>query len=338
MTLRRMFFLLASIVLGVALVVLLIKVGKVNLRLTLLQLESVHRIAFVKLVLLNGLMVYLSTTKWRSIDAALRLSSDSVPSGITSFAITSAGMALGLVLPVQIGMAAARTFGVYMHGRPLKRGTGGTLFEQTFDLLIVGFLAVASGITWLYAGGAMTWIGCAAAMTTLALLAVGPLVGLIRRAGGAFSRGTVAPQSRILRIVWELQHSTLLDAALARRLVLLSTIRFTVVVLMAAQTADAIHAQIPVWHMAAAMPFVVIATVIAVTPGGIGVNEFTSATALKLFGTPLAVAAQWSLANRFLVTAACFTVAACAAIMWAVEKIGTSGSGNADDKTAEEVG
>lgn len=338
MTFRRVFLSLASIALGVVLVVLLIKVGKINLRLTLLQLESVGRIAFVKLVLLNGLLVYLSTTKWRSIDAALRLSSDSVPSGITSFAITSAGMALGLVLPVQIGMAAARTLGVYVHGRPLKRGTAGTLFEQSFDLLIVGFLAVASGLTWFFAGGAVMWIACAAGMTTLALLAVGPLVGLIRRAGATFGAGTSPPHKRILRAVWELQHSTLLDGALARRLVILSTIRFGVIVLMAAQTAEAIHADIPVWHMAAAVPFVVIATIIAVTPGGIGVNELTSATALKFFGTPLAVAAQWSLANRFLVTAACFTVAACAAILWAVERIGTSGSRNADDKTAEEVG
>jgi uncharacterized membrane protein YbhN (UPF0104 family) len=329
MTLRRVFLLLASVALGVVLVVLLIKVGKINLRMTLRQLESVGRIAFVKLILLNGLLVYLSTAKWRSIDAALRRSSDSVPSGITSFAVTSAGMALGLVLPVQIGMAAARTFGTYVHGRPLKRGTGGSLFEQSFDLLIVGFLAVASGVTWFCAGGAVMWVACAAGMTALALLAVGPLVGLIRWAGAAFSARTVAPHNQVLRAVWELQHSSLLNAALARRLVMLSTIRFGVVVLMAGQTAEAIHAQIPLWHMAAAVPFVVIATIIAVTPGGIGVNELTSATALKFFGTPLATAAQWSLANRFLVTASCFAVATCASIMWVVEKMATSGTGNA---------
>jgi hypothetical protein len=50
------------------------------------------------------------------------------------------------------------------------------------------------------------------------------------------------------------------------------------------------------------------------------VNGLTSATALKFFGTPLAVAAQWSLANRFLVTGSCFVVAACAAMIWGVEK------------------
>ena len=69
---------------------------------------------------------------------------------------------------------------------------------------------------------------------------------------------------------------------------------------MAAQAAQAIGAQIPVWHLAAAMPFVIIACVIVITPGGLGVNELTYATALHLFGTPLAVGAQWALANRFL--------------------------------------
>jgi uncharacterized membrane protein YbhN (UPF0104 family) len=336
-TLRRVFLLLASVALGVVLVYLLIRIGKIDLRLTLLQLESVRRVTFVKLVLLNGLLVYLSTAKWRSIDAVLRRPSDSVPSRITSFAVTSAGMALGLILPVQVGMTAARTLGTYFYGRPLKRGTVGTLFEQSFDLLIVLFLSVSSGVTWFYSGGAVMWMASAAAMTALALLLVAPLIGLIRWAGASYSARTAAPRNRILRSFWELQHSSLLNAALARRLVMLSAVRFGVVVLMAGQTVEAIHAHIPLWHMAAAVPFVVIVTVIAVTPGGIGVNELTLATALKVFGTPLTVAAQWTLANRVLGTASCFAVAACAAIVWAVEKMTTSRTGDANGKTRAEV-
>jgi uncharacterized membrane protein YbhN (UPF0104 family) len=242
-------------------------------------------------------------------------------------------MALGLILPVQIGMTAARTLGIYLHGRPFKRGSAGTLLEQSFDLLIVLFLAVASAVTWLYNGAALMWMASAAVMTALALLAAGPSIRLIRWFGGAYSARVAAPQNRILRAVWELQHSSLLNAALARRLVMLSAVRFGVVVLMAEQTAQAIHVRIPLWHMAAAVPFVVVATVIAVTPGGIGVNELSSATALKFFGTPLTLAAQWSLANRFLVTESCFAVAACAALMWAVERIATTTTGE-NSKTA----
>ena len=47
---------------------------------------------------------------------------------------------------------------------------------------------------------------------------------------------------------------------------------------MAGETAQAIGVHIPLWHLAAAMPFVIIACVIVVTPGGLGVNELSYAT------------------------------------------------------------
>jgi uncharacterized membrane protein YbhN (UPF0104 family) len=336
MTLRRVLLGLASAALGVLLIAVLIRVGKINFQLTLLQLADVSPAAFAELVLLNGLIACLSTAKWRSVDATLRLASDSVPTRITSFAVTSVGMALGLILPMQLSMTAARTLGTYVHGRPLKRGAAGTLFEQGFDLLIVVFLAVASGITWFYKGGAGMWMLSAVCMTALALLLVAPLVSLIRWAGASYSARTPEPRNRTLRAVWELQHSSLLNPALARRLVMLSAIRFGVLVLLAGQTAEAIHAYIPLWQIAAAVPCVVIASVVVVTPGGIGVNELTYAAALHLFGTPLAVASPWALANRFLVTGSCLLAAACAITMLGVEKIVAPGVSNVDNKTKPE--
>jgi uncharacterized membrane protein YbhN (UPF0104 family) len=102
---------------------------------------------------------------------------------------------------------------------------------------------------------------------------------------------------------------------------MLSVGRFIVVVLMSIQTAEAIGVHIPLWQMAAAIPFVVFASVIALTPGGLGVNELTAVTALKVFGTPMAIGAQWALANRVLLAASYFFVAICAAIMLAAGRI-----------------
>jgi hypothetical protein len=158
----------------------LIRIGKIDVYLTVHQVRAASRIAFIRLVSLNVLLVYLSTEKWRAVDASLRRSSDSVQSRIAAFAVTSTGMALGLVLPVQVGMAAARTLGTYFHGGALKRGGVGTLLEQGFDLLIVVCLAVASGATWLCGGGALMWTLYAAALTSVALLAMGPSIRLIR--------------------------------------------------------------------------------------------------------------------------------------------------------------
>ena len=327
MSLRRVLLGLASVALGVVLIALLIRGGKIDLRLTLHQLEGVNRIVFIKLVLLNGLLVYLSTEKWRSIDAAVRHASDPVPSRAASFAVTSAGMTLGLVLPVQLGMTAARTFGTAVYGGALKRGTAGTLFEQSFDLLIVIFLTVASGATWVCGGGGVMWTLSAFAMTALALLAVGPSIRLVRWLTSYPTRTVVRQEwiGAVLRGFSNLQHSGALSATLSRRLVMLSAARFAVVVLMAGQTAEAIHSPISLWHLAAAIPFVVLACVIAVTPGGLGVNELTYASALNFFGIPFSVGAQWALANRVLGVAACLLVAALAITLLGVKRLAAPG-------------
>lgn len=323
MSLRRVLLALASVALGVVLIALLIRIGKIDLRLTWHQVRTVNRIAFIRFVFLNGLLVYLSTVKWRTIDAALRHSSDSAPSRVTAFAITSGGMALGLVFPVQLGMTAARTGGTYFHGRALKRGTAGTLFEQSFDLFIVVLFTLASGATYFCRGGGVMWSAYAITLTVLALLAVGPSIRLIQRIASragksGASQGYVGALRRYLS---RLQHSDILSVSLARQLVILSVARFAVVVLMAGQTAEAIGARIPLWCLAAAIPFVVLACVIAITPGGLGVNELTYAAALKVFGTPFDVGAQWALSNRVLGVAACFLVTASAAAMVGVQRL-----------------
>jgi hypothetical protein len=307
--------LVTSIALAIALIALLIKIGRVDLRAVLRQLQGVSLISFTKVVLLNCLLVLCSTEKWRSIDAAWRKTSDAVPSRMTSFTLTSVGLAVGVFLPVQLAMSTARTLGTYVHGRALKRGTAGTLLEQGFDLLTVGVLAAASGITRLYHGGAVMWAISAAVMIALALSATNPSIRLIRRSAISFNTQTAGPHNRVLRSFWELRHSGLLNAGLARRLVVLSSLRFGVVTLMSIQTARAIGLNIPLWQMAAAIPFVAIASIIALTPGAVGVNELASVTALAVFGTPLAVGAQWALANRVLVSVSYFLVAACAVIV-----------------------
>jgi len=115
--------------------------------------------------------------------------------------------------------------------------------------------------------------------------------------------------ARLQRVFDELHTSGLLNARLARELVALSIARFVILVLMAYEATKAVGVEVPIWHLAAAMPFVIFSSVIAISPGALGVSELTYATALNLFGTPLPIAAQFAIANRFLVTAASFIVA-----------------------------
>lgn len=324
MKLRSLLIGVISVAIGVALIILLVRVGHIDVRATLSQLRHVKRIVFVKLVLLTGFHVFLSDQRWRSIDAVMRSTSDSVPPRTASFTVTSVGVVLGQILPVQVSMTAARTLGTHFYGRAVKRGTVGTLFEQSFDVLIAGLLVGASAITRYRRGGAVMWLACAATMVLAGLLLAGPAVAVVRRIAAAYAARNATTKSRILRCLSELGHSGLLDASLARRLAMLSVIRFVVIILMVGQTTKAIEAHIPLWHLAAAMPFVVVSCALAISPGGLGIGELTYATALNLFGTPLAVAAPWSLASRVLVTASCLVVAAFAVTLrcclWAARK------------------
>jgi len=329
---RKLLLALASALLGAILVVVLLRLARVNVHATVTQLVHCRRTILLQLLLLNGLLVWFSTVKWRSIDAVLRRPTEAAPSRITAFFVTSAGMALGLILPVQIGMTVSRTVGTHFYGRAFQRGTGGTLFEQSFDLLIVVFLAVASVFTWLCHGDAFIWTLSAVLVTAIALAGIAPCIRLLRwlcnfSAACATRRNSDAQVSlsrrffsRQLRHVENLQHSGLMNARLAQRLLLLSALRFGVVVFMATRAAEAIGVHIAFWRMAAAVPFASFANVVAVTPGGVGVNELASVTALHLFGISLASASEWALANRLLSTASCFAVVACAFLMLGAER------------------
>jgi uncharacterized membrane protein YbhN (UPF0104 family) len=179
-------------------------------------------------------------------------------------------------------------------------------------------------VTRLLRGGGVMWTLCAIAATALSWAAIGPAIRLIQGRVGSLGSRTVANPNRLLRSLTGLQQSGLLNARLARQLMMLSAGRFAIQVLMAGQAAEAIGVNIPLWHLAAAMPFVIIACVIVATPGGLGVNELSYAATLHMFGTPLNVGAQWALANRFLVASSCFVVAASAIAILGLTKMMTS--------------
>ena len=321
MNVRRCFLWGLSAGLTVVLILLLIRVSKLDFRVTLLQLRGVSGFSFFTLVLLTAGHIYLSSLKWRCVDARLRSVADAAPSRYMSFALTSLGVALGQLLPVQLSMSLARTLGTYFYGKALRRGTGGTLFEQAFDVMIVGFVTIASGLTLFYRGGAVLWLISATIMASIAMLAVGPAVGLIRRQVAALNARPGSPSNRLLRSIAGLQGSRLLDKNLGQQLMALSALRFIIQVLMAGQAAQAIGVHIPLWHFAAAMPFVIIACVLVVTPAGLGVNELSYAATLHLFGTPLHTGAQWALANRFLVASSCLAVAVCASAVLGISRV-----------------
>jgi len=361
---HRALLLAASLVLSILLLALLIRASHLDLRAMLQQLGDVRWPAALRLLLLNVLLILVSTEKWRRIDDAWRSPSDAVQPRSTSFALTSLGFGLGVFLPVQIAMSAARTLGTFMSGSAIKRGTAGTLYEQSFDLGTVGFFAIASGIAHyttrgIAASTIYVWTITAATLLLLALGLAGSLARLIRLSAQAVARALQRPEPwtgwcprfvtfflanqgpmrqpttispRLREKLRQLSDSPVLSPHLARQLILLSAARFFIVVLMSVTTATAIGLQIPFAHMTMAIPFVVMASVIALTPGGLGINELAGSGALTLFGTPFALAARWSIANRLLITASYLSIAIVTVVFLSVAKLAAStGSAPCED-------
>ena len=320
---RRRLLIAASSALGVTLIIIFVEAAKTDLSLTLKQLQGVRLADFTKVVALTACHIYLSNWKWRAVDAALRCPTDSAPSQLLSFVLTTAGVTLGLLLPVQLTTTSTRTLGTYVHGRAIRRGTTGTLFEQSFDVLVAGFVVLASAMAKVYGGGQMLWSAMAIIALVASVLCVSPLFRTARwlvAAIGAKPMPTTPWRRAALRWLSAIGCSGFLDVALARNLALLSAIRFMVQIAMAWQVAQAVHLTIPIWHLAAATPLVTLACALIITPGAMGVSELGYTTALNLFGTPLIVGGQWALANRFLITASCLVILALAAIALALRR------------------
>ena len=309
MSLRSGALAAVSLAVGAALLALLVKVSGLHLQEMLLRFSAMDRLAFVRLTCLMAVNALLSSLKWRVTDRAIRRTSDGSPSHFDSFVLSAMGSALAQVLPAQISMSLVRTLGTRIHGRAFQRGTLGTLFEQSFDVWFGCSLMIASVATYLWHGGIAIWLALSVIVAVVAIAAAGTILGFLRRlASKAQTDGANASGWRRLAI--KLSNSALLEPALGRKLMFLSALRFIIFVLMAGETSTAVHAGVPLWHLGVAMPFAVFSAAAGITPGGLGISEFTYAGVLRALGTPLAVSTQWALANRLLISAGYLVLAA----------------------------
>jgi len=308
---RSVWLTLGSFSLAVILIVALLRISKIDLGEVIHTLRNINHWAFAWFTILMGVHVLLASQKWQAIDSVIRGPDDAALPRSTSFALTSVGIALGQILPPSLAMVVARTLGTYDYGRPITRGTVGTLFEQGFDFLVICLLMPATVAVRVFHGSQGMWIATATATALLGFLALQPFIQGLQRVASFFSSKRAETPGRLQRRLIELRGSGLLKSTLARKLMLLSMFRFVILVFMAGQAAKAIGVNVPLWHLGAAMSFVVFSGVVGLTPGGIGVSELAYAAVLNVFGTPLAVAAQFSIANRFLVVIASFIVAIC---------------------------
>jgi uncharacterized membrane protein YbhN (UPF0104 family) len=295
---------LLMIGLGLLLTYLLTRVAGLRTDALLRGLKDIDPAAVGVVVVLTIAYLYCGSEKWRLVDVALTRGSQTSLSRRACFALSAIGMALGNIFPLQTGTALTRTIGAYvMGGRAVVRGTIGTMYELSFDLLIAAVLVPVSLMAVSLEKGSPIWfVILSASMVGLATALIGPLFRWIDAVARSIGRG--APDSTRSRLVlWggRLSASGLLEASLGRKLCMLSILRFLLLIAIGKTTAVAIGANLPAWHLAGAMPLAVFSAVFSPTPAGLGVSEWTLASYLHVLGTPLDVGVQWVVSNRLVV-------------------------------------
>ena len=294
--------LLASAVLAIILLVLLFEFTDLDLAAIGGLLLGANPQAFVEIVLLLGLNNVLAGEKWRLIAVRAQEDDGRPMPRILYFAFTSIGVALGQFLPAQLTLVFSRSIGAHLYGgRPLARGAVATVFDYFFDLLVAVFFALSSALVLVGGGGAGAWALCALVILIAGFLLYGAAARLaVGTAHLLGSRG----RSRFHGFCTTIALSPLLVPKIGRWLLAISLMRFGVLVLMGAASANAVALDVPLWRLAAALPFAAITNALAITPGGLGINEWAASSVLFALGTPFQVSAQWAVVNRVLVAVA----------------------------------
>ena len=310
---------IASGALALVLLIALAMFAQVDLTHLLRLLADVKLLPFAALVALMSLHILLAGEKWRLVYRRM------VPGAALSrrlcFCFTAIGTAVGQVLPMQLATALTRSFCSHLvTGSGAVRGALATAFEQIFDIAVVALCGLAS-LYCLWSGDLSRWTAIAGVAIATGFILGGPVLGTAASASKWLATAHVMLGDRMGRFGRALAESGLFEQKLTRHLFVLSVLRFAVLWLMAIATTYAVGLNVSALQLAAALPLVVLATALAVTPGGIGINEWTFAAALTAFGADFETATQFALVNRVLVAAAALMIGvAGVTLAWLTEK------------------
>jgi len=306
MTRRSLVVTIGSVVLALALLVALVIGAQVDLKGVLRLLADVRPLPVLALIALTALHALLAAEKWRLVEG--RLTRGTALPRRLCFAFTAIGMAAGQVLPMQVATALTRSLGArIVTGSGAMRGALATVFEQMFDVIVAVLCGLVS-LACLWRGDLRWWAGGAAAVLVVCMLTAGPAAAAAGAATAWLAMLRSRWAARLAQLGRALTGCGLFDATLARRLFVLSVLRMVVLWLMAVATTQSVGLDISLLQLAAALPLVVVASALALTPANIGINEWTFAAAFTAFGADFEVAAQWALVNRVLVAVAALAV------------------------------
>lgn len=241
--------------------------------------------------------VALSAVKWREALAAYGHANGRPTLRFCIFHSTVANVLSQLVSTylsssIVRGAAARRN-----RAFPTAHGLVSSAYEQLFDVALMGIFAFATVAAWLLHGGAVTWFG----FTALGLAVCG--AGLI--AGHRIPAALRKVRLPAFLVPWAERTASafamgLFDRALTGKLFALSLARYAILAGRAMLIAVAVGFAISPLDIARAFTLVLATQFASLTPGNLGLQEWSWSALLALQGTPLAVATEFALTYRVL--------------------------------------
>jgi uncharacterized membrane protein YbhN (UPF0104 family) len=266
------------------------------------------------LMMLSVVQVMLSAVKWREVLATYGTEGGTPSLRFCIFQSTVANLLSQLVSiylssSVVRGAAARRS-----QSFSTSHGLASSAYEQLFDIAVMGIFVLATVTSWLLHGGMGLWIGFA-------------LAGVAICAGGMMSSGKILEGLGRIRLPGLVQPSVrrlggaftqkMFDWPLTRRLLALSLARYAVLVGRAALIAVAMGFVISPLAIAQAFTMVVATQFASLTPGNLGLQEWSWSALLSLRGTPLRVASEFAITYRVLTFVSMnLGMAALASVTW----------------------
>jgi len=283
-------------VLGLVLVVALVVMLQLDPRALLQALGRIGpvplAIAFATVVVHAG----CSALKWalvaRRIDASERR-------GWTFYlGYTAVAGVLAQVLTVHVSSIVVREVAVRTEGGRAFEGAGASLVEQLWDLAVLLVFALATGL-WLVIGGPWwAWMTGAVVLGSAGIL---PVQAIVRpqavRLGVWLSRWP-GPAARVGAVLAGPHGRLALDPVLSLWLWGISLVRYVAMGVRAVVVAGAVG--LPVAAVLPAFTVVQASQILSLTPGNLGISEWTWAGVLSALGHPADEAAVLALVLRAL--------------------------------------
>ncbi|MET0082513.1 MAG: lysylphosphatidylglycerol synthase transmembrane domain-containing protein [Sedimenticola sp.] len=275
-------------------------------------IQSTPTWLFILLLATTLLQIFISALKWRLVTQKVSTShSIKINNGFYVF-YTALGASLGQLIPVHISSIITRSLALRAHGNlNIKKGAFTSLYEQAFDLLIPIILVPSSLIAYIFDYSVTGWL-----LLSLASIFLGGWI--VSEAGEKLSRSVCrymdrkklksAFHERIHDILQACIESGLFENKFLRRIFYLSTFRFISILFRAILIAMLIGSAITALDVAKAFPLVQTTLLIAITPGGLGISEWSWIGIFNAIGVNLDEAGLFAIVHRIYIVLTVFLI------------------------------